>query len=169
MALAKAQNFVVANDEPAPNRRILLQAVIQPIGSERFVIGGEPVAVLWYLGNSLALLLHELSTKTTKYGALSNPDGKVLVNWKVESNRVRLTWQEVGGPPVVPPGRSGFVSRLFNTAFPPKFGEASLIMHPDGFRCVISYKLDFEPPKSMSLVLGPTVPKPQANPSISNS
>jgi two-component sensor histidine kinase len=61
---------------------------------------------------NLGLAFHELCTNAMKYGALSQPGGKVEVHWEfVEHHgepRIRLVWKERGGPPVDPPSRSGF-------------------------------------------------------------
>src|SRR5690606_27423780 len=60
---------------------------------------------------SLGLAMHELATNAAKYGALSQPGGKVSVHWKlVAESLVRLEWQESGGPPV-----SGQRGRGFGT------------------------------------------------------
>ncbi|MFM6932751.1 MAG: CHASE domain-containing protein [Novosphingobium sp.] len=58
---------------------------------------------------SLGLALHELATNAAKYGALSVPEGKVSVTWEIiSSERVSVSWQERGGPPVSAPTRRGF-------------------------------------------------------------
>jgi two-component sensor histidine kinase len=45
----------------------------------------------------LALVFHELVTNAVKHGALSNPDGRVLISWKLADGVVRLEWREEGG------------------------------------------------------------------------
>ena len=61
-------------------------------------------------------MLHELATNATKYGALSAPAGSVSLTWRVDNNKkpphLHVNWRETGGPPVTPPTRSGFGSRL---------------------------------------------------------
>ncbi len=62
---------------------------------------------------SLNLILHELVTNATKYGALSAGDGWVTVGWTVEDGaRLKLVWHEAGGPRTGPPVREGFGTRL---------------------------------------------------------
>jgi len=66
---------------------------------------------------ALGMAIHELATNALKYGALSVPGGAVRVAWGPEPDaadapRLRLTWTEHGGPPVVPPRRHGFGARL---------------------------------------------------------
>jgi len=64
----------------------------------------------------VGMAIHELTTNAVKHGALSDPRGRVAVNWKVtvEGPRPMLhfAWAERGGPPVRPPARQGFGSRL---------------------------------------------------------
>ena len=64
---------------------------------------------------ALCMCLHELTTNSLKYGALSAPDGQVFVDWAVSDLTkpvLHLTWRERGGPPAVTPTRKGFGSRL---------------------------------------------------------
>lgn len=65
---------------------------------------------------SISLLLHELATNATKYGALSAPAGEIDLSWTIDQRgaepTLRMTWQESGGPNVSEPSRRGFGSRL---------------------------------------------------------
>lgn len=65
---------------------------------------------------SISLLLHELATNATKYGALSVPTGKVELSWAVDEGGpepvLRLIWAESGGPLVTEPTKRSFGSRL---------------------------------------------------------
>ncbi|HYD56283.1 MAG TPA: PAS domain S-box protein, partial [Burkholderiales bacterium] len=55
---------------------------------------------------AITLALHELSTNAAKYGALSNENGTVTIEWAVTGgaadSRFRLSWTERGGPAVSP-------------------------------------------------------------------
>lgn len=62
---------------------------------------------------NLGLVFYELATNSVKYGALSVPEGRVLIEWtfldgEEGTKRLQLRWVESGGPPVVKPSRQGF-------------------------------------------------------------
>jgi PAS domain S-box-containing protein len=61
---------------------------------------------------TLALVLHELTTNAVKYGGLSVEGGRAEVTWGLEGDRLWLSWKERGGPPVAAPARRGFGSKL---------------------------------------------------------
>ena len=87
----------------------------------------------------LTLALHELATNALKYGALSNATGRVRLDWGVvgghEADQFQFSWTETGGPPVSPPARRGFGSRLIERATAAEFdGEVRLDYAPDGVR-----------------------------------
>lgn len=85
---------------------------------------------------SLALALHELGTNAVKYGALSNDHGRITINWQLIDGRFRLEWKEQGGPPVEPPAKCGFGTRLLErTAMGSK-----IHFEPDGVRCTITQR-----------------------------
>ena len=88
---------------------------------------------------SLSLVLHELATNAAKYGALSVPEGRVRLSWwiehKDEGRRVRLCWEERGGPPVSAPQATGFGTELIQRAFGFELdGTADLAFEPEGLR-----------------------------------
>lgn len=92
---------------------------------------------------ALAMALHELGTNASKYGALSVPDGHIAVRWEIDNTgalgRFRLTWKELGGPPVVPPTRRGFGSFLIDQALAAQFeGEVNVDYTPSGLHLTLS-------------------------------
>jgi two-component sensor histidine kinase len=70
--------------------------------------------------------------------------GQVEVLWSVDPDdrggrRLALQWREHGGPPVAPPGRKGFGSRLIERGLSQELnGEARLIYEPTGVVCLIT-------------------------------
>lgn len=86
----------------------------------------------------IAMALHELGTNAVKYGALSNDTGRVVIEWDIEHGeepRLKLVWQEMDGPPVSPPERAGFGSRMLKRALKGERGEARITFDPRGVRC----------------------------------
>jgi two-component sensor histidine kinase len=89
------------------------------------------------------MLLHELATNAAKHGALSGgAAGKIDIVWQAEpspqGDSMRLRWQESGGPPVTPPGRKGFGSRLIEGGLAQDLdGEVRLDYVPAGVVCQI--------------------------------
>jgi len=83
-------------------------------GLQRFSISGPDIQITSGAVIALAMTLNELSTNTTKFGALSVPAGRIEIAWTIEeeTQRVRLTWVEKGGPPVAAPTRHSFGTRL---------------------------------------------------------
>ena len=82
-------------------------------GDARLECHGPKVTVSADAAQAIGLALHELATNSVKHGAWSDPAGVVSVSWLIESNgtempRLRLSWQERGGPVVTPPTRKGF-------------------------------------------------------------
>jgi two-component sensor histidine kinase len=83
---------------------------------------------------SLSLALHELESNAIKYGAWSNAGGRVTIGWTAdEPVGFRFEWREQGGPPVTPPIRQGFGSKLIGTAVARRVGgHAELLYPPEG-------------------------------------
>lgn len=86
---------------------------------------------------ALTLALHELATNAIKYGALSAPGGRVEVSAGDEEGRIGLVWREREGPPVEPPSRQGFGTRMISRALNADLGEVHLDWAPAGLVCTI--------------------------------
>jgi PAS domain S-box-containing protein len=109
-----------------------------PGAPSRFAVGGPALRLPPRIALSIAMALHELATNAVKYGALSVPAGQVALSWSVAEGRLSLRWQERGGPPVVPPTRTGFGSRLIERSLARELdGTVSLSFPREGVVCTI--------------------------------
>jgi two-component sensor histidine kinase len=95
---------------------------------------------------ALSLTLHELTTNAVKYGALSAPGGCVAVAATLveapDGPVLRIAWTERGGPPVTPPSRKGFGSRLIERGLTTQVGGTlSMDYAREGLRCVVEARL----------------------------
>ena len=101
------------------------------------------------------MVLHELSTNAVKYGALSVEGGEVRLGWTIqprdgEIDRVDLVWRELGGPPVSPPKRRGFGSRLIVGGLAHQLdGEVRLEFDAAGVVCEIGFEQPRQPVTEM--------------------
>src|SRR5262249_49471717 len=110
---------------------------------EQLRISGPPVRFQPKAAETFALAIHELATNAIKYGALSQPAGRVDVSWRVDDaadpTQLVFEWREKGGPPVAPPRRKGFGNELLERtlAFELK-GRTTLAYNSSGLQCTIA-------------------------------
>jgi PAS domain S-box-containing protein len=135
-ALASAQDLTLpefANGGERADRVTTLHALVRTVMApyaepehkpqERVVVDGPDVPIRGEAVTSFALLLHELSTNATKYGALSSPTGHVDISCSRVGDELLLTWRERGGPPLDGPAASeGFGSLLARRTVTGQFG-----------------------------------------------
>lgn len=112
--------------------------------AERIRATGEALRLRPETALGLAMALQELATNATKYGAWSNLEGRVSVDWaQSDGGRLQLTWREQGGPPVVAPTRAGFGTRLLQRTLSAEIGGGcDLRFEPGGVVCVITAMLE---------------------------
>jgi two-component sensor histidine kinase len=104
-------------------------------GTGRFAISGPEFELKPQQALTLALAVNELATNAIKYGALSQPSGRVEIAWTV-TDALRFAWREAGGPAVAAPTRSGFGSRLIKNLLAKDFeGVVELRYDPEGLSC----------------------------------
>ena len=109
----------------------------------RIETGGPPARLRPSAAVALVLVLHELATNAVKYGALSDHRGRVSVAWSLPGDdRLALTWQETGGPPVSQPSRTGFGSRLIASSLSRQLeGEVEFDYAAAGLTCRLVFPL----------------------------
>ena len=103
--------------------------------TRRFHFNGPDIRITSGAVIALAMTFNELCTNTTKFGALSNATGRVEIAWTIddEKQRLRLTWTERGGPPVEPPTRRSFGTRMMESLGQQLNGQVQLSYDPSGF------------------------------------
>ena len=142
VALLNAQDLSLSNVQET-DLAAIIDTAVKPIAGPRVVITPGPgVKVATAQAVPFSMILHELTMNALKYGALSVPEGTVRLTWKTnlheDRKRVLLDWQEVGGPPVVPPTREGFGTRLIEFNASADGGEATFDYAPTGLRARIT-------------------------------
>jgi two-component sensor histidine kinase len=90
--------------------------------------------------------IHELTTNSLKYGALSVSAGRVSVSWTRDQDRdqqiLRLDWLERGGPPVAEPLRRGFGSQLLQRVLGAQLnGYVEILYRTEGVHARIEARL----------------------------
>lgn len=110
-------------DAPGETRRVSLQ--------------GPDVALPSDVALSLGMAVHELATNAVKYGALSASAGTLSITWSVTTRDGRrallFRWVERGGPPVAPPRRQGFGTRLLRHMLGGQFNsDVEMRFDPEG-------------------------------------
>lgn len=85
---------------------------------------------------AMSMVMHELATNATKYGALSVPAGQLDVSWAwYPGGDLEIRWNESGGPAVAPPERRGLGSTLIEQCVRHQLGgEVEMNWRADGLR-----------------------------------
>ena len=142
-ALAGAQELsFVENDKADLNT--MFDRILAPYSANQqtIVIEAGPVIDLGsYAITSLSLVTHELATNAAKYGALSQPGGRVRIGWKVADGRLNLSWVESDGPKVSEPTRAGYGTKLIRHAIRSLEGKVEQRYVPEGLQMEIDIPL----------------------------
>lgn len=147
-ALSHAHDLLAANYWRGASLRDLVDGELAPYrdGGEptRTRLDGDDIELDARTALALGMAFHELATNAAKYGALSVTAGTVSVTWRRESARsgapagLCIEWVERNGPPVEPPQRRGFGSRLIERGLSHELdAEARVNFESKGVRCRI--------------------------------
>lgn len=143
IALARAHDVLTRENWGSASLREIVCEALAAHASEsggRLKLDGFDVRLEPQTALALAMGIAELGTNAVKYGALSNDIGVVHISWRVEktssSRLMKLEWHEFGGPPVTPPARRGFGTRLIEVNLARELGgRADIAFEPQGVQC----------------------------------
>lgn len=168
LALSKTHDLLTRDAWTGASLREILENELGPYRNsvDHFVLQGPDVELPPRHVLALGMTFHELTTNAAKYGALSTPDGRIDVAWQIvpgndDGERLQVRWTESGGPPVEPPTRRGFGTRLIAGGVQRELdGEVSLSYEVTGFRCSLEVPVERPGPGTP----GPGTPGPMLQP-----
>jgi PAS domain S-box-containing protein len=113
---------------------------LAPFAEGNSEVDGASVTLKSEAAQAVASVLHELTTNAAKYGAFSSRNGRVSIRWWWRQNgahdRFAIEWQEIDGPPVLAPSRSGYGTSIIRELIPYELGgTVELVFVPTGIRC----------------------------------
>jgi len=139
--LTTADEFIARSNGAGAHLKSLVAMEFAPYGSSRVRTNSKDVFVPAKTATVLALMFHELVTNAAKYGALSTPEGRINVDWRVFRGEVTIDWAESGGPPVQTPSRKGFGTSLLERGLEDCAGRAALYFERNGLVCRLTFVL----------------------------
>ena len=147
LALGRAHDLLLQVRWTGADLRKIVRGAIEPFDNAdkpRFSIDGPDVEIGSGAVIAIAMALNELCTNTTKFGALSVPEGHVSIDWTVDAaaSRLHFSWQERDGPAVHAPTRQSFGTRLIETLGRQLKGDVRLTYEPGGFAYSLQVPLE---------------------------
>jgi PAS domain S-box-containing protein len=133
-ALGRAHDFARPHSEESrpvvekTRLHTLLGEILKPypaMEEMRIVVTGDDVEVDDKSATPFALIIHELATNAMKYGALSSPAGRILIDTSATGETLKLVWRENGGPRIASaPAAKGFGTQLSHLSVESHLGGA---------------------------------------------
>ncbi len=151
-AYARVQSLIARNPNEGVDLGVMVAEELRGQGAHegrQADISGDAVFLPLKTGESLGFAIHELATNAMKFGALSHPQGKVRVSWRLEgadeAKTLHLEWEERCGPgaKIEAPAQRGFGLEFLEQSLPYDL-DADVILDfaPEGLRVVLD--LPFE-------------------------
>jgi two-component sensor histidine kinase len=140
-SMANAHALLSRNQWRGVSLRELVRDELAPcVRDDNAMIEGPDLLLSAEATQSIAIVLHELVTNASKYGALATASGLITVRWywlRAEE-RLLLEWIEAHGPPLVAPIEAGYGTRAIRNLIPHELGgSVELSFDQEGLRCRI--------------------------------
>ena len=135
-ALASAHDNITRENWSAASIKALIRNEAEAYLGEkrsRLTVTGDDVFVAPEAYTVLALVIHEMTTNSAKYGSLSDSSGSLdLALSKTDSGDLAIHWIEQDGPPVKEPTRRGFGTQIITQSIPHELGGQAEIEYKPG-------------------------------------
>ncbi len=138
-AVSSANDLVNQSNTKTVQLKALLALEFGPNAEARLRTAGPDIEVSPDAARNLGLVFHELVINAMKHGALSAPNGRVVVQWRGEGGTVHLGWKEENGPPVAQPQRQGFGTVIVTQSLKSLGGDIVFAFDTAGLRCDLTF------------------------------
>jgi PAS domain S-box-containing protein len=150
-ALAASHDLVARSEWRSILVSELLHAQLAHFGGligRRIVLDGPGLEMSVAGAQCIGMVIHELSTNAAKHGALSNQEGCIDIEWRMDKGpsdeRFSISWTERGGPTVAQPPQRGYGSTVIKDMAELTFdGQVRLNFEPSG----LSWRLTCPAPR----------------------
>lgn len=139
-AIALAHGAISTGDGPQVRQLFASAAASHKVQDDQIELSGPDLRLDAKAYTVLALVVHELFSNATQYGALAVPQGHVGVRWLRDiSGRMTLYWEEVGGLPIRAVVREGLGLNIIRRNIPHALGgEAEIDLERGGLKAKFS-------------------------------
>jgi PAS domain S-box-containing protein len=151
-ALSRVQGLLSRTEGEAVTVESLLRMELDAVTDDwsRIEVDGPRVLVGDGTLQTLTLVIHELSTNAARHGALSDPQGRIVIHWfrrddrEGDAGHLVIEWREKFSTRTPDPARPrGFGRQLIEEAIPYQLGASTrFILEETGLHCVLSLPLD---------------------------
>lgn len=150
-AFARVQSAITRNPDGLVDLTALIEDELLAYAtheSDAVRLDGPNVGLPAKAAETVSLAVHELATNAVKHGALSEPNGRLRVSWRVEERdkerRLEFEWEESSIKLASEAsGHQGFGTELLTQMIPyERRAETSLELRPNGARFTMSMPLE---------------------------
>ncbi|WP_421739089.1 PAS domain-containing protein [Caulobacter sp.] len=163
-SLARSHSLLSTSRWTGVRLDALLHQELEPYGAgsdDRVLLSGPPVLIQAQAAQSLGLVLHELATNASKYGALADVTGALSVSWAWDAaRRLILIWREASAQVVSPPSHKGFGSTLITQAAKQLGARIEQDWRPEGLTCRLTIAKGALPCEAETVFPSPAAPGP---------
>lgn len=142
-ALARAQGSLARTAWEGARLEEIVSDAIDALGSPgAYELTGPSVKLAPEQVQPLSMIVHELATNASKYGAFSSANGSLHVTWSLIQSRLALVWRERGLMNLQQPERRGFGSRLIADLTRQLQGEVTYDWSAEGLTVQLVFPAD---------------------------
>ncbi len=153
LAKAYALSMEPENDKTVDLHTLVSQALVPFAKGEKTIqIEGDILPIAVNDISPLSLIINELATNASKYGALRTPDGRVSVNWGQDTDDngrvvIKLVWSEQNAVPedTKTPKVTGFGTRLMTISAHQLNATLNQEWTNEGLNCTLAIPFSQQP------------------------